>query len=193
MPMAEAKDKKTDKAEKADPKAAKAAAPAPKARKAGLKRIVMLAVAAVLAAVAGIGASIVVRGAGPKAASAANPDDPFEEFGPDTDDEQFQYRTMDRLTVSLKNDRGTTFLIAVVVLKIRAPHFDIVQQRLDAKKHEVKDMLNTYLAGLTAKEVLGTTNQNRIKRELRDRLNNLLWPGKRPGIHAVLFEEFHTN
>jgi flagellar basal body-associated protein FliL len=184
--MAEAKDK---------PDKAKAKDKDPKAKgettgKAKLTGILAATVTAVIAALAGVGVTMILRSAGPDTAEGA---DELDQLDPVHEDFEFAYHTFERITVSLKSDRGHSYLIAVIVLKIKKPYMEAVQKRLEEKKREVKDLLISYLGGLTVKEVLGTTNQNRIKRELRDRLNRLLWPNRRPGIYAVMFDEFQTD
>ncbi|MFP4356321.1 MAG: flagellar basal body-associated protein FliL [Phycisphaerae bacterium] len=157
-----------------------------------LTGILIATVTAVVASLAGVGVTMLIRSGGPSSAEAGQPV-PDVLDAPPEDDFDFSYHTFDRITVSLKSDRGHSYLIAVIVLKVKTNYMEAVQARLDEKKREVKDLMITYLGGLTVKDVLGSTNQNRIKRELRDKLNNLLWPKRRPGIYAVMFDEFQTD
>ena len=64
---------------------------------------------------------------------------------------------------------------------------------LDEKKPLINDYLAAYVAGLTLERVRGTANMNRIKKELRDGFNELLFPDSKPFIARVLLREFAVN
>ncbi len=187
--MAEATEKKQN-------EAPKAAVKAPAEPPGGPNRMVSLVVLTVLVLLAGGGGLIVGKMLMPSPQTVnaqPNPDAWLEAPEADDDDVSYEYIDMDRMTISLKSNRGPMFLIAVITLKVKEPYFDAVSKQVQRKSREIKDMLNNYLGSFYDKEVLGSTNQNRIKRELADRLNNLLWPGKRPGIKEILFSEWHLN
>jgi len=160
-------------------------------QKKGFMPIICLIVVILIAAGGGYGVSLFIGSTGPDSALGDNSGD--DEFDDVTDDDEFDYYTFKSMTVALVSPRGSSYLRSTVVLKIKKGYFEKVSARIDMKKHEIKDMFNSYLGGLGLKEVLGTRNQNRIKRELRDSLNELLWPGSKPGIYQVLLEEFHTT
>jgi flagellar basal body-associated protein FliL len=61
---------------------------------------------------------------------------------------------------------------------------------LDDKKPILTDWLTTYIAGLNLERVRGTRNLARIKKEIRDSFNELLFPQSKPVISDILFKEF---
>jgi len=61
---------------------------------------------------------------------------------------------------------------------------------LEGKKPVLRDWLTTYIAGLSLERVRGTRNLSRIKQEVRDSFNELLFPEGKPFIRDILFKEF---
>jgi flagellar basal body-associated protein FliL len=61
---------------------------------------------------------------------------------------------------------------------------------LDEQKPILRDWLTTYIAGLSLERVRGTRNLARIKKEVRDAFNELLFPQSKPFINDILFKEF---
>ena len=61
---------------------------------------------------------------------------------------------------------------------------------LDEKKVLLVDWLTTYLAGLSLEQVRGTSSLSRIKKEIRDHFNELLFPESKPFIRRILIKEF---
>ena len=61
---------------------------------------------------------------------------------------------------------------------------------LEGKKPVLIDWLTTYIAGLSLERVRGTRNLSRIKKEIRDSFNELLFPEGKPFIRDILFKEF---
>jgi len=61
---------------------------------------------------------------------------------------------------------------------------------LEGKKPVLRDWLTTYIAGLSLEQVRGTRNLGRIKQEVRDSFNELLFPEGKLFIRDILFKEF---
>lgn len=61
---------------------------------------------------------------------------------------------------------------------------------LDEKKLILRDWLTTYIAGLSLERVRGTRNLGRIKKEIRDHFNELLFAESKPFVQTILFKEF---
>ena len=61
---------------------------------------------------------------------------------------------------------------------------------LDDKKALLRDWLTTYIAGLSLERVRGTSNLARIKKEIRDQFNELVFAETQPFIVNILFKEF---
>lgn len=60
----------------------------------------------------------------------------------------------------------------------------------DEKTLIMRDWLTTYVAGLSLERIRGTRNLSRIKKEIRDHFNELLFPETKPFIHAIFLKEF---
>jgi flagellar basal body-associated protein FliL len=156
------------------------------ATKKPLAWIVLLIAGGLLAAVAGFFAGRIFGSAGPATAQAE--EEAFEEPLPDNGD--FRYSAFEPITVTLKTPRGDRYLRAALVLKIHANHMESASELIERQKPDIKDWLIVYLSNHSLDEVLGGKNQNRIRREILDSLNQMLWPKRKPRIHQVLMKEF---
>jgi flagellar basal body-associated protein FliL len=90
------------------------------------------------------------------------------------------------------DEPGVTRYVRVTVTLEISPELDEVKGRefLEGKKMLLRDWMTTYFAGLTLEDVRGTRNLGRIKREVVDQFNELLFPDSSPFIERVLFKEF---
>lgn len=61
---------------------------------------------------------------------------------------------------------------------------------LDQRQMLLRDWLTTYFSGLSLEDVRGSRNLNRIKRDVLDQFNALLFANSKPYIVQVLFKEF---
>lgn len=150
-------------------------------------RIVWFAVIVVGAAAtasAGYLAGKVLASAGPDSAEA----DELNEEPVDVGD--FRYYSFEPITVTLKTPRGDRYLRTAIALKIPAKYMDAASEILEKRNLDIKDWLIVYLSNHTLEEVLGGKNQNRIRREILDSLNEMLWPSRKPRIRQVLMKEF---
>ncbi len=90
------------------------------------------------------------------------------------------------------DEPGVTRYARVTITLQLSPQMD--QEKgvlfLEEKKPILRDWLTTYIAGLNLERVRGTRNLSRIKRELRDSFNELLFPEGKPFVHNILFKEF---
>ena len=90
------------------------------------------------------------------------------------------------------DEPGVTRYARVTITLQLSPQMD--QEKgslfLEEKKAILRDWLTTYVAGLNLERVRGTSNLGRIKKELRDSFNELLFPQSKPFINNILFKEF---
>lgn len=61
---------------------------------------------------------------------------------------------------------------------------------LEEKELILRDWLTTYIAGLSLERVRGTSNLTRIKKEIRDQFNEILFAETKPFIINILFKDF---
>ena len=167
--------------------------------KKGLMRLILLVGVVVVAA--GAGAVVAMLLSGPKEAQAGSEqagesppalDIEFTESG------DYLYHPFDGITVNLHTDSMSRYVKVKVVLAYKSPQEDTEKEKLqkafesavEAKKKELVNYVHTYFAGCTLEEVGGDKNRARMQREIRDALNERLWPEQKPWIDHVLFEEF---
>ncbi|MHC5060370.1 MAG: flagellar basal body-associated FliL family protein [Planctomycetota bacterium] len=90
------------------------------------------------------------------------------------------------------DEPGVTRYARVAITLHLSPQMDLAKGTpfLDGKKAVLRDWLTTYIAGLSLERVRGTRNLARIKKEVRDSFNELLFPQSKPFVSDILFKEF---
>lgn len=168
-----------------------AAAPAKKSKGKGGK-IRMLLFVLVAAIAGGGGGAATAFLTAPKA-----PEDPLSQEEaelPPSDSTSpmynYVYYDIDLQPVNLNVARLNRYIKASITLALREADAETAIPMLDKRRVELTNWLMTYLAGLTLEEVQGQKNIQRIQREIRDAINEQLWPDRRPRVEQVLFKEF---
>ncbi len=105
----------------------------------------------------------------------------------------YTYHQLEPITVTLNVRRGNRYLRTTLLLKVKKADSSIVEKTLEKNKAEIQDWMLRYLSSLTVTDVLGQKNINRIRRRIRDELNELLWPNSRPRVDEVLLKEFNVS
>ena len=90
------------------------------------------------------------------------------------------------------DEPGVTRYVRVTITLEMSPELDEIKGRefLGTKKMMVRDWLTTYLAGLSLEDVRGSRNLNRIKKDILDECNKLLFPKGQPFVQKIFFKEF---
>lgn len=90
------------------------------------------------------------------------------------------------------DEPGVTRYVRVTITLEMSPELDEVKGRefLGTKKMLVRDWLTTYLAGLSLEDVRGSRNLNRIKKDVLEQCNELLFPKGHPFVDRIFFKEF---
>jgi flagellar protein FliL len=101
------------------------------------------------------------------------------------------YDTLEPVLANLDEPGVTRYVRVTISLEI-SPEMDSEKGKafLDQRTMVLRDWLTTYFAGLSLEDVRGSRNLNRIKRDVQDQFNELLFPGTKPFIRQVLFREF---
>ncbi|GBD35373.1 hypothetical protein HRbin36_00485 [bacterium HR36] len=94
------------------------------------------------------------------------------------------------VVVNLHEERLTRYLRLKIVLEVQESEEKQLHEMLNRRKAPLKSWLISYLADRTLDEVRGTVGINRIRREIRDHFNEMLYPDGREVIRQVHFEEF---
>lgn len=101
------------------------------------------------------------------------------------------YSKMDPIVANL-DEPGVTRYVRVSVILELSPQLDMINGEvfLDEKKIILQDWMTTYLAGLSLEDVRGSRSLNRIKQEVVNQFNELLFGPDKAYIEKVLFKEF---
>jgi flagellar basal body-associated protein FliL len=107
--------------------------------------------------------------------------------------DEYTYHQLEPITVTLNVRRGNRYLRTTLMLKVKKGDSGIVEKTIEKNQAEIQDWMLRYLSSLTVTDVLGQRNMNRIRRRIRDEMNELLWPNSRPRIDEVLLKEFNVS
>lgn len=90
------------------------------------------------------------------------------------------------------DEPGVTRYVRVTVTLEMSADLDKVkgEEFLKSKQMVLRDWMTTYFAGLSLEDCRGTRNLSRIKKEVVDNFNEILFPDSRPYVQSVLFKEF---
>lgn len=89
------------------------------------------------------------------------------------------------------NDPGQTRYIRVSFALEMSGKMPMTQTKayLDKNTYIIKDLISKYLATQSLKDLQGDRNLNRVPMEIKDRLNQTLFPNMEPVIVKVLYRE----
>lgn len=94
------------------------------------------------------------------------------------------------VVVNLGEDRLTRYLRVKILLVVDEPESKEIGELLQKQKAFLKSWLIGYLADQSLKEVSRGAGVNRIRREVRDQFNAMLYPDGDEKILEILFDEF---
>ncbi len=101
------------------------------------------------------------------------------------------YEAIEPVMANLDEPGVTRYVRVTVSLEISAElNPEKGKEFLNRRTMVLRDWLTTYFAGLSLEDVRGSRNLNRIKRDIEDEFNKLLFPDNKPYIQQVLFREF---
>ncbi len=165
---------------------AKAAVQAPAPTKGGKKWVLVGVVVAVLAMGGGAAVpfflpdSVLPKQSAPEKTSPKEPKPILIPFG-------------DPVVVNLNTDRLSRFLRTKIILVVEDTNEKAVHEVVEKKKPYLKTWLIAYLSDQSLKDVTGAAGVNRLRREIRDQFNTMLFPDGSEKINDVLFEEFYVQ
>jgi len=94
------------------------------------------------------------------------------------------------LVVSLGEERHNRYLRLKTILVIDGNEEKAITEHFEKQKAYLKNWLIGYLSDLTLSEVSGEGSVNRLRREIKDQFNLMLWPDGKALLLEVLFDEF---
>jgi flagellar basal body-associated protein FliL len=98
-----------------------------------------------------------------------------------------------RTVVNLNDPTLTRYLSLEVTLQVGGEDEENVKTSLEARKPILQTWLTSHLADKTVEDIRGKVGVNRLRREIQDNFNALLFTDGRERIEDVLFEEFHVQ
>ena len=106
------------------------------------------------------------------------------------EEEQYAYMSLEDLSVNFDTPERLRYLSVIFVLKMRKDDHDTVEKAVEDHIPELRSWLNLYLSDQGIDEISGGRNQNRIRRRVQDKFNEMLWRRERPMISEVLCERW---
>jgi len=98
-----------------------------------------------------------------------------------------------RTVVNLNDPTLTRYLSLEVTLQVDGADEEDVKTTLGSRKPILQTWLTSHLADKTLEEIRGKVGVNRLRREIQDNFNQLLFTDGKERIQDILFEEFHVQ
>lgn len=163
-------------------KAASAAAPPP--AKSKLMIFLMLGVIGLMSIAGGLAAPMLLGMVSPAGKETA------EKEGASSPGSKTAFVAFGDVIVNLAEKELTRYLRVKIMLVVDIKEEKNITELLAKNKIVLKSWLIGYLSDRALTEVSGAAGINRLRREIEDQFNNLLFPDGGRKIKDVLFEEF---
>lgn len=98
-----------------------------------------------------------------------------------------------RIVVNLNDPTLTRYLSIEVTLQADGLDEEDVKLAVESRKPILQTWLTSHLADKSVEDVRGKVGVNRLRREIQDNFNSLLFTDGRERIQDILFEEFHVQ
>lgn len=94
------------------------------------------------------------------------------------------------IVVNLAEGRISRFIKLSITLQVKEKERETVNTAVQAHQAVLRNWLISYLSDQTIESVQGRIGQNRLRREIRDQFNTVLFPDGYDRIDDILFQEF---
>ncbi len=152
--------------------------------KGGKLKWIIMGVVCLLACGAGFAMPLALK-LGPTAQAAPEGEEPKP-----TKDPKEALLAFDPVTVNVATGTYTRYLRVKFMLVVDEAQETKIKELIEKKKPFLQDWLNGFLADRTLEELHGSAGKNRVRREVRDEFNRILFPDGTEKIKNVLFTEF---
>ena len=95
--------------------------------------------------------------------------------------------------VNLDEGRLNRYLRVNITLQVNDDEVEDVTKEVEKKKAILKNWLLSNLSDKAMEEIRGAAGQNRLRREIQNHFNSVLFTDGYERIHDVLFEEFNVQ
>jgi len=96
-------------------------------------------------------------------------------------------------TVNLNDDRLTRYLHVSFSLQVEKSDETDVTQLVEKNEAILANWLVSHLSDKSMDDIRGAAGQNRLRREIQDQFNTVLFPDGYDRIYDVLFEDFNVQ
>ena len=170
--------------------------------KSGLIFWMIVAAVVIISAGAGLGVGRIVAGkksesqaqdddAAPAGQQQQNEIDKLITESAQADSKSWYYPNLDPIVANLNEPGVNRYVRMSLVMEISAAMDQAKGTAfLDEKKPLLVNYLTVYLSSLSVEDVRGEKNLKRIQSQIKDLLNEKLFPNAKPQISSILFKEF---
>jgi flagellar FliL protein len=103
------------------------------------------------------------------------------------------YIDFGEVVVNLDEGRLNRYLRVSMTLQVDEMQVLEITQKVETSRAVLKSWLLSYLSDKDMEEIRGAAGQNRLRREIQDHFNTVLFPDGYDRIHEVLFQEFNIQ
>lgn len=107
--------------------------------------------------------------------------------------EETAFIPFDAVVVNLDEGNLTRYLRVAVALQVAKEKELEIKLKIDEKKAVLKNWLLNQISDKDLEEIRGAAGQNRLRREIRDQFNTVLFPDGFDRIYDVLFDEYNVQ
>lgn len=95
-----------------------------------------------------------------------------------------------QVVVNLDEGRLNRYLQLTIQLRVSEKDRELINTKIGASKAVLTDWLISYLSDQDMEDIRGASGHNRLRREIRDQFNTVLFPDGYDRIDQVLFTQF---
>lgn len=163
--------------------------PQPQSPPSGKRFILALTATGLIAGVAGAAVPLLVLKPSEPAAVPHPASQRFEPLTPD----RTAFVPFGEVTVNLNEGRLNRYLRLKIALQVDKQQAEYVTKAVEHKRLLLRNWLLSHLSDKDQEEIRGAAGQNMLRREIRDRFNEILFSDGYDRVYDVLFEEFNVQ
>lgn len=108
-------------------------------------------------------------------------------------EEEVDFIDFDEVTVNLDEARFSRYLRINFSLQVAKSQKEEIEKKIEAKTTIFKNWIQVQVAEKTTEDLRGKYGRNRLRREIHDYFNKVLFADGIERIQDVLFREFHVQ
>ncbi len=108
-------------------------------------------------------------------------------------EEEVEFIPFDEVTVNLEENRFSRYLRMNFSLQVAKSQRVEIEAKVKAKSVIFKNWIQIHIAEKSTDDLKGTSGRNRVRREMQDFFNKVLFDDGIERIQDVLFDEFHVQ